>query len=345
MARLTGQKGINQLKGNTYFGRFVLNELLQLVIAPIGNHPISVLIPSFSLCANVLQPFHANNSAIVPFGIRDKFLGNNVVIVSGKSFLFSRESFKNFFSSSCTFRLEACSNLVLFGFIFRNLISTKRKIVTGVSNIRNPSVNAHWFCSGGFFDKSFLNSYMYIPVVSVLNNFSMSRFLPSKLGSLEIGKNKCYTNSFVKSFNRYRPVLLTEGKSTSVIINRLRKKFSRCFSFLFKIGESRGNTPDRTHRKVSGKRKFLFNFIVAKLMQINCVRDFFFLSDFKNIVTGVRKNTTSFKKNIASFFRIKEFTNNCAFNHAYRLTLINKKEEQNFLLSLNGWVSILSKKG
>jgi hypothetical protein len=65
---LTCISRIHQFDYNTESSSFVSHKLLQLVKIPPCYHAVKMFVPCLSLSSNILKLFHANYSAIVPFG-------------------------------------------------------------------------------------------------------------------------------------------------------------------------------------------------------------------------------------------------------------------------------------
>ena len=123
-------------KFNTFSFRFVLDETLQLKETPITNPIIHSL--SSSDFSNTFKIFHYN---FVSIESGNNILTNFMIYPSHKTFLFSRDFFKQSLGTSCAFSLEFTSQKPEFSFNLFNLRRFEELPVRSDSEIINSQVH------------------------------------------------------------------------------------------------------------------------------------------------------------------------------------------------------------
>ncbi len=306
MTSLTSIRRINQFNCNTQLFCFVCNELLELKKAPTCYPLVQMLIPSFCFLSNVGQPFHADQSAIVPLCFFDNLLSNNVIFVSNSPALFSREALQKMFRSLRSFRLKTrpnfCSQLfkVLSGFPFNRCAIRGRYNVCD-STINPKNATAKHFCIFNLYHD------VDIPKTTLFNDLCCSRRLPLEQISLKIPQNQWDAHSSSTRRKRDDFLLVTIREYPSIIINAFRRKMSRWFSFSFKPSQTLCCTTNGSDRQISRQSELRAAFFITQLMQRNHMASFMLYANSKHKITGACKSFASFLEHLSNFWSSLQF--------------------------------------
>src|SRR5262249_27309775 len=162
-------------------------KLLQLEKTPTSHQAVSMLIPNFRFRANAFQPFHSDQSDIVPFGLFNNSFGKNVVFVSNAPPFISGEFFQKSFSFPSSLRLHAGPNSSTLFFKFLSFSTRYIKSCISINNIANAKINAHR-CPFHRVGIGLFNAKMHIPAIGTFNKGS-TRWLFAPQGTSLILSN------------------------------------------------------------------------------------------------------------------------------------------------------------
>ena len=345
MTSLACIRRVNKFDRNTQLFSFVCNEFLELKKAPTCYHPVQMLVPSFRFLSNMSQPFHADQSAIVPLCFFDNLLRNNVIFVSNSSVLFSGEALQNLFRSIRSFRLKTSPNFCSQLFKFLSASPLNHRAIRSCYNVCDPTVNSkdatvkHFCIFNLYYD-------MDIPKTTFFNNLCCSRRLPFEQISLKVPQHQWDTYPSSSRRKRNGFPLITIGEYPSIIINAFRRKVSRWFSFSFEPSQTICCTTNGPDRQISRQSELRAAFFITKLMQRRRMASFILYANSKHKITGTCKSFAGFLERLSNFWRSHQFATYSLSRHVKYCLLFKElnqqREERGFLPPLKGWVSTSS---
>jgi hypothetical protein len=344
-AILTGICWIHQFNRDPYAFRFIRHKLLELIIAPAGDHAIAMRIPNKRLIANATKLFHPDHSGVVPLSFYNKLFRKNVVLVSDSSFFISGKLTKFFLGASSSSGLQAGS---YFGTLFFKGLprsAARDKLRRSVSRIVKTQVNSNGPSHNGNGIRIFDHN-IQVPIRPSSNQSCTSRsFSPQSVFLIFSNIKKSFFTSTDCS-QRDLKFFFPKSEDSGIIFNAARSKHVGLWPLFLFLRQGIGNSPDGANNQICTQRKVLSNRGIDQLMQLYRILNLRFKCFCENYITRTCKYFSGLQIVLADFFRNFQLTANCSHTHGQKLYQKSKisltEKERYFLPALKDWVSMPS---
>lgn len=276
--------------------RLVFDELLELSKRPAGHHAVEVPISYLRSFADVLELFHADNSAVVPYGLRNERLTNHMILVSNPPVFVSGQALQNAPRASRSARLKAGpdSHTCLFEVLARD--SRIQFTSRGSRRIPDTKIDAHgWPVARRIV--SILNDNVNTPFATLFDHDGGCWILPFERVALIRAKAQRHMDSSAHHRQGGDLIHLAIVEDASVVVDACRLKDLRLPAAAFLKSRHHGGDPaDGSNSQVGRQRKLGSNVVVALVVQKNVIAGVQANGDFENSVTGVCKSSAGLRE-------------------------------------------------
>ena len=304
---------------NTCFQGFVFDKALKLGKCPGVGYQLLLSLNTNPI-SDMLQVFKDKHIARDTVG--NNSFGYTVVLIGHPALFFAREKFQSAFG---TFRSFALKTLAKVGIMFANMhyLSARKGLpLAGCSDIVKPSINTNRVATRR--NNNFLLQH-YIDIedflTSVVRQRSCFGLLPFEKSKLEIAHSKL--DMLPAIVGRDADFLLLLDIAESPGIKRHAGWLELLWwTFAFK---GSGYSGDCANNMISLQLVFLFQFMIAKTMQLISIGDFVFFGYGKNIIAAVSETFKRFLQDCGKLAIYLKFAFNCLykFHAVYNITLLN----------------------